>query len=74
MDKRRGNSKCAGVGDGVAYASEVADVDKAVLRNRGDLIRQREIRVKNKTKVAGRGNGFENYVRGNKESRVVDFR
>ena len=38
------------------------------------MIRQREIGVKNKTKVVGRGSGFENYVRGNKESRIVDIR
>ena len=43
MYERRSNSECAGVVYSVAYASEVADVDEAVLGNRGDVIRQREI-------------------------------
>ena len=61
------------MGESFTDAFEVADVNEAVFQNGGDLVRKRKVRVNDETKIASRGNGIENDILGNAESRVVDF-
>ena len=73
VNEGRSYSECAGMCQGVTYSSEVADVNEAVFRYGGDVVRERESGVKDETKVVCRGDRFENDVGGDEESRVVDF-
>ena len=66
--ERGSNSECSRVVKCIAYTSEVADVDVARLRNGGNVLRERKVRVKDEAENACKGDRFEDSIWGDEES------